>query len=56
MKELGEGLKVTEEIKMPQEDQQSQLTWMLRGSQILNHQPNGIHGLDQEPPLPNTHM
>jgi hypothetical protein len=35
-----------------QDDQQSQLTWILGGSQRLNHQPKSIHGLD----LGNPHI
>ena len=46
MKELGEGLKNSEVIGSPQEDQQSQLTWTFGDSQRLSHQPKSIHGLD----------
>ena len=41
-----EGLQAPEGTGTPQEDQQSQLTWTLGGSQRLNHQPKSIHGLD----------
>jgi hypothetical protein len=30
----------------PQEDQQSQLTWILGALKSLNHQPKKVHGLD----------
>lgn len=49
-KELGEGLKTLKGVETPQEDQPSQLTWTLGGSQRLSHQPkstqrlNGGHG------------
>ena len=46
MEELGEGLRGLKGIGTPQEDQKSQLTWTLRGSQRLNHQPKSEHGLD----------
>jgi hypothetical protein len=43
MEELGEELR---ELKGPPstEDQQSQLTWTLRGSQRLSYQPKSRHG------------
>lgn len=39
IEELGEGLKSSKGIGTLQEDQESQLTWTLRGSQRINHQP-----------------
>ena len=45
MEELRERLRDTERIGTPQE-QQSQLTWTIRSSQRLNHQPKREHGLD----------
>jgi hypothetical protein len=36
-------------IGTPQEDQQSQLTWTLGGSQRLSYQPKSIYGLDLTP-------
>jgi hypothetical protein len=44
MEELGEGLKDLKGIVTPQEDQQSQLTWM-PGS----HGPKNIHGMERDP-------
>ena len=38
VEELGEGLRDPDGIGTPQEDQQSQPTWTLGGSQRLNHQ------------------
>jgi hypothetical protein len=38
-----------EEYEDPQEDQQSQLTWTLGGSQSLNHKQNSEFRLDQCP-------
>ena len=49
VEELREGLRDLKRTGTPQEDQQSQLTWTLRGSQRLNHQPKSMHGLDQGP-------
>ena len=49
MEEMGEGLKDSKRTGTPQEDQQSQLTWTLGGSQRLNHQRKYIHGLDLTP-------
>ena len=44
MEESGEGLRDPKEKETPQEDQQSQLTWTLGGSQRLNHQPGTYMG------------
>jgi hypothetical protein len=52
MEELGKGLRAPKEIGTPQEEQQSQLTWTLGGSQRLSHQSKSIHGLDLDPPIP----
>ena len=38
-----------EEPRGDREDQHSQLTWTLGGSQTLNHQPKSNHGLDLGP-------
>jgi hypothetical protein len=38
-----------EEDRDPQEDQQSQLTWTLRGSHRLNHQPKSGKGWTYAP-------
>ena len=47
--------RVGEVIDRPiEEDQQSQLTWTLGGSQRLSHQPKSMHGLDLAPTSP-TH-
>jgi hypothetical protein len=53
VEELVEGLRDLKEIGTPQEDQQSQLTYSLGGSQRLNHQLKSKHGLDLGLP---THM
>jgi hypothetical protein len=45
MEELGEELMDPEGIRMPEENQQSQLIWTLGGSQRLGHQPKNIEGL-----------
>ena len=47
MEVLGEGLKTLKMTGTPQEDQQSQLTWTLGGSQRLSHQPKSTHELNQ---------
>ena len=44
--ELGEGLKALQGMGIPQEDQQSQLTWTSGISQKLIHQPENTHGLE----------
>jgi hypothetical protein len=49
MEELGEGLRDLEQIVMAQEDQDSQLTGPLGGSQRLNHQSKSVHKLDIGP-------
>ena len=43
MEETGEGLRAPKRIGTLQEDQQSQLTWILGGSQRLSHQPKSKH-------------
>ena len=47
--ELGEGLSGTKRTGTLQEDQESQLTWTLGGSQRVNHQPKSKHQLDLGP-------
>ena len=44
IEELEEGLKAPKGMGTPQEDQQSQLTWTLRGSQSLNLQLKACMG------------
>ena len=46
---LEEGLRDLNEIGSPEEDQQCQLTWTLRGSQKLDHQPKSKYELDLGP-------
>ena len=48
VEEWGIGLSELEEEKTPQENLQSQLTWV-HGSQRLNHQPKSIHQLELGP-------
>ena len=42
LQKLGESLRGLKRTGTPQEEQQSQLTWTLGGSQRLNHQPKSI--------------
>jgi hypothetical protein len=51
MEGLGEILRAPKEIGTPQEDQQSQLTWIIGCSKRLSHQVQSIHGLDPVTPL-----
>ena len=51
MEEFGKGLRDLEQIGIPQEDHQSQLTLTLEGSKRLNHQPKSKHGVGLEPIL-----
>ena len=46
MEELKEGLKALKGMGTPQEDQQSQLTWISGSSQRLSHHPKIIQGLE----------
>ena len=48
MEELREGLKTLKGLT-PQEDQQSQLSWLPGRSQRLNHQTKSIHRLNLGP-------
>ena len=47
--ELGERLRDLKKTGTPQEDQESQLVWILGGSQRLNHQPKSEQELDLGP-------
>ena len=49
VEELGERLREPESSRAPQEDLQSQLTWVLDDSQSLGKQPKNMHGLDLGP-------
>jgi hypothetical protein len=49
MGELGEESRAPKGIETPQEDKQHQLTWILGGSDRLNHQAKSIHRLDLGP-------
>lgn len=49
LEKFRERLRNLNRIQIPQEDQHSQLTWTLGGSQRLNHQQKSLQELDVAP-------